>query len=287
MGVVTQRSPTPVRVPRLVRSSPPQLPHSTAWPPSCARLSEQQVATMDTVRDLSSALWSLRTSQEAARLLRTSLSLLRCFLFFDICYLIGGITLISMALSNQVKDQDNRMVFAGGLLTLFGSLSAMCNSLASHGLRTWRRAFLLPWLLLFLLVLAFLFLHLAQVFYQYHLRLKWEHLFLFLATYCLFSCWRHIHKQYLVMAFPRPEQVVVDVESVVRGYLRLATAHSPPEDLPPKYEEVQAAAAQVSEEEAPPPKYDESMTMGSNLASTNSNLSSTNSNLASSTSNLS
>merc|ERR1712223_211876 len=158
--------------------------------------SEQQVVRMDTVRDLSSALWSLRTSQEAARLLRTSLSLLRCFLFFDICYLIGGITLISMALSNQVNDQENRMVFAGGLLTLFGSLSAMCNSLAIHGLRTWRRAFLLPWLLFFLLLLAFLFLHLAQVFYEHHLRLKWEHLFLFLATYCLFSCWRHIHKQY-------------------------------------------------------------------------------------------
>merc|ERR1712130_845839 len=128
---------------------------------SCSALiSKQQVVSMDTVRDLSSALWTLRTSQEAARLLRTSLSLLRCFLFFDICYLIGGITLIAMALSNQVKDQDNRMVFAGGLLTLFGSLSAMCNSLASHGLRTWRRA-LIPWLLFFLLVLAFLFLHLA------------------------------------------------------------------------------------------------------------------------------
>merc|ERR1712107_769291 len=225
-------------------------------------MGEQQVVRMDTVRDLSSALWSLRTSQEAARLLRTSLSLLRCFLFFDICYLIGGITLISMALSNQVNDQENRMVFAGGLLTLFGSLSAMCNrlakvisknknlflsrfyifffSLASHGLRTWRRAFLLPWLLLFLL--------LAQVFYEHHLRLKWEHLFLFLATYCLFSCWRHIHKQYLVMAFPRPEQVVVDVESVVRDYLRPATAHSPPGDLPPKYEEVQAASSQIAEE---------------------------------------
>merc|ERR1711963_1053685 len=228
--------------------------------------SEQQVVRMDTVRDLSSALWSLRTSQEAARLLRTSLSLLRCFLFFDICYLIGGITLISMALSNQVNDQENRMVFAGGLLTLFGSLSAMCNSLASHGLRTWRRAFLLPWLLFFLL--------LAQVFYEHHLRLKWEHLFLFLATYCLFSCWRHIHKQYLVMAFPRPEQVVVDVESVVRDYLRPATAHSPAGDLPPKYEEVQAAAAQGNEEEAPP-QYDESMTMGSNLTSTNSNMTST------------
>merc|ERR1712107_177477 len=177
-----------------------QLP---VWRPSCsAPASEQQVVRMHTVRDLSSALWSLRTSQEAARLLRTSLSLLRCFLFFDICYRIGGITRSAMALSNQVNDQENRMVFAGGLLTLFGSLSAMCNSLASHGLRTWRRAFLLPWLLFFLLVLAFLFLHLAQVFYEHHLRLKWEHLFLFLATYCLFSCWRHIHTQYLVIDFP-------------------------------------------------------------------------------------
>jgi len=74
------------------------------------------------------------------------------------------------------------------------------------------------------------------------------------------------------MAFPRPEQVVVDVESVVRDYLRPATAHSPPGDLPPKYEEVQAAAAaQVTEEEAPPPQYDESMTMGSNLARNSNN----------------
>merc|ERR1712226_1013638 len=236
--------------------------------------SEQQVATMDTMRDLSSALWTLRSSQEAARLLRTSLSLLRCFLFFDICYLIGGITLISMALANQMQEQHAEMIRVGGVLTLFGSLSAMCNSLASHGLRIWRRAFLLPWLLFFLLVLAFLFLQLAQVFYRYPLNLKWEHLFLFLATYCLFSCWRHIHKQYLVMAFPRPEQVVVDVESVVRDYLRPATAHSPAGDLPPKYEEVQAASAQVAEEEVPPPQYDESMTMGSNLG-TNSSSSST------------
>merc|ERR1712080_734004 len=123
---------------------------------------------MESMRDLSSALWSLRTNQEAARLLRTSLSLLR-------------------------------------------------------------------WLLFFLLVLAFLFLHLAQVFYRYHFNLRWEHLFL--VTYCLFSCWRHIHKQYLMMAFPLPEQVVVDVESVVRDYLRPATSQSPPGDLPPKYEE--------------------------------------------------
>merc|ERR1712127_375171 len=218
-----------------------------------------RVGAMEGARDLSSALWNLRSSQEASRLLNTSLSLLRCFFFFDICYLIGGITLISMALSSQMGEKDNRMVFAGGLLTLFGSLSAMCNSLASHGVRTWRRAFLLPWLLFFLLVLASLFLHLAQIFYQYHFSLHWEHLFLFLATYCLFSCWRHIHRQYTVMAGPRPTQVVMDVESMVRDYLR-PSASPPVSDLPPKYEEVQEAAReQGSDEEAPPPQYDESM----------------------------
>ena len=82
---------------------------------------------MEAVRDLSSTLWTIRTNQETSRIYRTTHSILRFFLFFDICYLIGGITLISMALSNQVNDQENRMVFAGGLLTLFGSLSAMCN----------------------------------------------------------------------------------------------------------------------------------------------------------------
>merc|ERR1712098_597317 len=193
---------------------------------------------MESMRDLSSALWSLRTNQESARMLRTSLSLLRCFLFFDICYLIGGITLITMALSDQMQDKDNRMVFTGGVLTLFASLSAMCNSLASHGVRVWRRGFLLPWLLFFLLVLAFLF----------------------LATYCLFSCWRHIHKQYVLMAFPRPEQVVVDVESVVRDYLTPTSSLPLPGDLPPKYEDVSGASQQPQTgDEEPPPQYDESM----------------------------
>jgi len=52
------------------------------------------------------------------------------------------------------------------------------------------------------------------------------------------------------MSFPRPEQVVVDIESVVREYLRPSTSVSPPGDLPPKYEEIG--------EDVPPPQYDES-----------------------------
>ena len=81
---------------------------------------------MDTVRDLSSALWSLRTSQEAARLLRTSLSLLRCFLFFDICYLVAGIALITMGLMDN-HNQKASMIMFGGMFGVFASLSALCN----------------------------------------------------------------------------------------------------------------------------------------------------------------
>merc|ERR1712141_102677 len=208
--------------------------------------SEQQVATMDTVRDLSSALWSLRTSQEAARLLRTSLSLLRCFLFFDICYLIGGITLISMALSNQVNDQENKMVFAGGLLTLFGSLSAMCNSLASHGLRTWRRSFLLPWLFFFLLVIGLLTMNIIRDLWCHHI--QWRHVFLFFATMFIFTSWRHMQKQFLVMSLPRPFPVSPDVEAVVREALQPLPVQLA-KDAPPRYEEV--------ETEELPPGYDE------------------------------
>jgi len=203
---------------------------------------------MDTVQDMGRALWSLRTNQESAKILQTTYSLLRCFLFFDICYLIAGLTLITLALTNQIDDKD-RMILVGGFFSLFASISAMCNSLASHGVRTWRRCFLLPWLVFWLLVLAFLTLNLAQALYLMQFHIEWRLIFLFFATYAVFSCWRHMQKQYLTMSLPRPEQVVVDIESVVREYLRPATSTSPPGDLPPKYEDVG--------EDVPPPQYDE------------------------------
>merc|ERR1712055_74623 len=187
--------------------------------------------TMDTLRDLSSALWTIRTNQEAARVLRTTNSLLRCFLFFDICYLISGIALITMALTNQLEHRD-RMIMFGGLFGVFASVSALVNSLASHGVRTWKRNFLLPWLAFFLVVLGMLIMHMAHSLYFAHI--------------AVFSCWRHMHKQYILMALPRPQETVVDVESVVREYLSPVTTASNPKDLPPKYEEVEEL----------PPQYD-------------------------------
>lgn len=154
-----------------------------------------------------------------------------------------------MALTNQIAERE-RMVLCGGFFGLFASLSAMCNSLACHGMRKWKRGFLVPWILFYLLVLGFLTMNLLQALYLHNFHVEWRHLFLFFAVFTIFSCWRHMKKQYLLMALPRPEQVIIDVESVVREYLRPATAISvsPAGDLPPKYEDLEDF----------PPQYDES-----------------------------
>jgi len=59
-----------------------------------------------------------------------------------------------------------------------------------------------------------------------------------------------MQRQFALMSLPRPEQVVVDIEGVVRDYL-VPAPPAPGSDLPPKYEDV----------EEDPPTYDEN-TMG-------------------------
>jgi len=56
-----------------------------------------------------------------------------------------------------------------------------------------------------------------------------------------------MQKQYILMALPRPQTVVIDVEAVVREYLSPTTTTAPLKDLPPKYEDVEDS----------PPQYDE------------------------------
>merc|ERR1712002_475556 len=162
----------------------------TRQPPSCSiqqvTQTEKEMSRSDpieTLRDLSSALWTIRTNQEAARVLRTTNSLLRCFLFFDICYLISGIALITMALTNQLEHKD------------------------------------------------MLIMHMAHS--LYFEQTQWRHVFLFFANIAVFSCWRHMHKRYILMALPRPQhQTVVDVESVMREYLSPATTEAAPTQEP-------------------------------------------------------
>merc|ERR1712061_862377 len=151
----------------------PKLPSPPA--PSCRQARargltmQRPSVTMEAVRDLTSTLWTIRTNQETTRIYRTTQSLLRFFLFFDICYLISGIALVTMALANQMEER-NRMVVYGGLFGLFASVSAICNFFASHGLRTWRRGVLLPWLFFFLLVIGLLTMNMIRDLWCHHIQ---------------------------------------------------------------------------------------------------------------------
>ena len=87
-------------------------------------------------------------------------------------------------------------------------------SLACHGLRCWRRSFLIPWLSFYLMVLGIVTTCSLQALYSQNFLLEWRHIFLFFAIFTIFYCWSHIKKQFLVMAFPRPDQVLLSWISV-------------------------------------------------------------------------
>ena len=65
----------------------------------------------------------------------------------------------------------------------------------------------------------------------------------------VFSCWRHMHRQFLMMALPRPEATVMDVEGIMRELLERDSQAGRVKDAPPKYEDLYVE----------PPQYDENM----------------------------
>ena len=187
-------------------------------------------------------------TDESSRTLKGTLSVLRCFFFFDLCMLLSGIGMILLAVTNNIEQKEN-YIFRGGAIGFFASTSALVNCLASHGVKSWRRGFLLPWLGYYLPIVVIMAMFLANSIYKS--RFQWIHLFMFVGTILVYSCWRHMYRQFQLMVLPRPHQVVVDVESLMRGILQRpsrtpVTTTSDPRDLPPKYEEL---------EEVPPPLY--------------------------------
>jgi len=190
------------------------------------------------------SLLPIHSSVEGTKILKTTNSILKFFRFLDVCYLIAGIILISLALSNHVSDKDQ--LLCGGFFGLFAAMSAMCNSLARQGVKVWRRELLIPWLVFFPWVLGFLVINLVHTLCTTNFHLELHQIILFIAIFTIFSCWKQMNRQFMLMAFPRPEQVDV-VHAAFRDYLSTSTGN----DLPPKYEEIEDL----------PPQYDEA-TMG-------------------------
>ena len=86
---------------------------------------EDRPLVMESVRNLSGALTAIHSAEESGKTIRTSWSILRCFLFFDVCYLMSSVTLIVVTLTSD--EENSEMILCGGAFGIFATISAMCN----------------------------------------------------------------------------------------------------------------------------------------------------------------
>jgi len=196
-------------------------------------------------------LHRVRMEMDIVRLTRSTLATLKVLIFFDACYMVAGIVLLSVGLFNEQKNKDEQprqdaMKIAGGIIGAIALFTFACNSLAVHGLRTWRRGFLVPWLVLWLCILGVLIFNLcSSIFFLYPgntmpgFRQALELIFCF----CVFSVWCNMRKQFALMAHPRDSlPTSFDIENFPRSLFGGVVASSssavdPNKDLPPKYED--------------------------------------------------
>jgi len=196
-------------------------------------------------------LHRVRMEMDIVRLTRSTLATLKVLIFFDACYMVAGIVLLSVGLFNEHKDRveprQDAMKIAGGIIGAIALFTFACNSLAVHGLRTWRRGFLVPWLVLWLFILAVLIFNLcSSIFFLYPgntmpgFRQALELIFCF----CVFSVWCNMRKQFALMAHPRDAlPTTFDIENFPRTLFggvvssSSSSAVDPNKDMPPKYED--------------------------------------------------
>merc|ERR1712106_1247146 len=158
-------------------------------------------------------LLSPRYTLNVEKTIRQSNILLRLFLCFDIFFLISAVVNLVWFSPSESHDQLLGQYRRHILLCIIGffSTSFICNSLAIYGVTSWKRGFVLPWLLLFSAVKIFLVL--AFISNALNRPLNVDQLFLLLLLMSMISSWRHIQIQYILMGLPRPSLVIMDAES--------------------------------------------------------------------------
>merc|ERR1719369_237756 len=145
----------------------------------------------------------------------------------------------------------------------YGLIPAVCNCLASYGIRIWRRVFLLPYLAFLFIVLGMLFIYLIRVFILYRIS---EYLVLPVIVILIVGLiWQKLFKQWFMMSKPRVAGSPLTQQEVESQALALAAAmailhmsQSGPTvtgnslDLPPTYEDLEVDITA-------PPGYEEAI----------------------------
>merc|ERR1712020_512614 len=176
-------------------------------------------------------------------------------------YTVVGTAFLVIGLYEKVHDaleinnaQSAQFLRLGVFVSLFAPLALSCDLLALRGLRTWRKALMLPWLVLYAILVALV---MAVVLTgTFHYGFHWRYLLLGLCCLCFFSAWRQVRLQYSAMIFPRPTCCTVeDLATDLRTREAEVPVSEPlPNDLPPKYDDLEQ-----------PPRYEDHVQNNNNL----------------------
>jgi len=196
---------------------------------------------------------TFRQNVERLKLYRATLSVVRFMAVLNFIYTVVGSAFLIIGLSPKVyeameinNNQSAQFLRLGVFVSLFAPLALSCDLLALRGLRTWRKALMLPWLVLYAILVALV---MAVVLTgTFHYGFHWRYLLLGLCCLCFFSAWRQVRLQYPAMVLPRPTCCTVeDLATDLRARELSDVVSEPlPNDLPPKYDDLEQ-----------PPRYDE------------------------------
>merc|ERR1739848_580920 len=181
------------------------------------------------------------------------LSVIRFMAVLNFIYTVVGTAFLIIGLFPKVhralginETQSQQFLKLGVFVSLFAPLALSCDLLALRGLRSWRKGLLIPWLILYAIIVA---LAMAVVLTgTFHSGFHWRYLLLGLCCLCFFSAWRQVRLQYSAMVLQRPTCCTVeDLATDLRARELSDVVPEPlPNDLPPKYDDLEQ-----------PPRYDE------------------------------
>ena len=94
------------------------------------------------------------------------------------------------------KDWNCYFFVLGVFISIFSPVALITDLLALKGLRQWRRGLMIPWLILYGILIALAFA--VAITELYHRGIRWPLLLLAFCSLLVFSRWRHLSLQYKV-----------------------------------------------------------------------------------------
>jgi len=223
------------------------------------------------------AVSAFKYNVDRMRFYKSSISTIKFLSILNITYTVVGVVFLFLSMFpttdlNFNYYQKQHFFRLGVFISIFSPVALITDLLALKGLRQWRRGLMIPWLILYGILIALAFA--VAITELYHRGIRWPLLLLAFCSLLVFSRWRHLSLQYKLMGiYPEKpserniDQLADDIRVVTELDLRTEGYPNPrvvgdctdgfpvARELPPKYEDLDQ-----------PPKYDEDMFLATSLA---------------------